>query len=148
MLLYQYLKCDEIWTTDDLAGASLWAPPYKQRPSLSEVVHFLPVFPHLIGSNTTAAFRLIFQIEAKRPKAEHWYLSTVGTDPQKRGQGVGSALIANVLERCDRDGIPAYLESTKESNVSFYSRHGFKVTGQIHTCDPGTTVYLMWREPC
>lgn len=147
MVVHQYLKCDEVWTTNDLAGAALWAPPHKVRPGLSEFLHFIPIFPELIGSNTNAALRLIFKIEAKRPKAQHWYLSTVGTDPDRQGEGVGSALISNVLERCDRDGFPAYLESTKESNIAFYSRHGFKVTGEIHTRVPGPTVHLMWREP-
>ena len=31
--------------------------------------------------------------------------------------------------RCDAEGIPAYLESTKERNVGFYERHGFAVVG-------------------
>lgn len=147
MLAHQYMKSGEVWTTDDLAGASLWAPPNKARHDLREVLHFLPVFPQLIGPNIKEALRLIGRIEAKRPKREHWYLSTLGTDPPRQGEGVGSALVANVLERCDSDGIPAYLESTKESNVSFYGHHGFKVTGQIHTPAPGPTLHLMWRDP-
>ena len=42
-----------------------------------------------------------------------------------------------VLERCDADGIPAYLESTKERNVGFYEQHGFAVIG---TTIPHSTV--------
>ena len=43
--------------------------------------------------------------------------------------GARDEVLAPVLERCDAEGVPAYLESSKESNVSFYRRHGFDVTG-------------------
>ena len=32
--------------------------------------------------------------------------------PELQGRGIGSALMQPVLERCDRDGMPAYLEAT------------------------------------
>jgi hypothetical protein len=51
-----------------------------------------------------------------------------------------------VLERCDREGEPAYLESSKEQNIPFYSRHGFEVTGQLDLPD-GPSMWPMWREP-
>ena len=66
----------------------------------------------------------------------------LGTDPIHQGKGIGSALLAPVLDRCDRDGIGAYLESSKQSNIAFYRRHRFEVTGEIvlpaaaHRCGP------------
>ena len=55
--------------------------------------------------------------------------------------------MAPVLKRADRDGIPAYLESTKERNVGFYERRGFRVTGTITPAPDGPTMWCMWREP-
>ena len=52
-----------------------------------------------------------------------------------------------VLERCDTEGIPAYLESSKESNIAYYRRFGFEVTGEIVIAPGGPTVWPMWREP-
>ena len=63
------------------------------------------------------------------------------------GSGIGRSLVEPVLQRADRDGVPAYLESSKERNIAFYARHGFEVTGQIHTPRGGPTLWLMWREP-
>ena len=44
------------------------------------------------------------------------------------------------------DGIPAYLESSKERNVDYYSRFGFKVTGELDL-PRGPRVWAMWRDP-
>ena len=52
-----------------------------------------------------------------------------------------------MLDRFDRDGLPAYLETDKERNVALYNRHGFEVTDQFQVGGDGPTVWLMWREP-
>ena len=46
----------------------------------------------------------------------HWYLPLIGVDVTKQGRGYGSALLRHALERCDRDGLPAYLEATSPLN--------------------------------
>jgi hypothetical protein len=51
-----------------------------------------------------------------------------------------------VLDLCDREHFPAYLESSKERNVDFYARHGFRVRERI-TLPDGPSLWLMWREP-
>ena len=69
----------------------------------------------------------------------------LGTDPEHQRTGVGSALLRSVLDSVDAEGLPAYLESSKESNLSFYGQHGFEVTGEIRTPRGGPTLWLMWR---
>lgn len=51
------------------------------------------------------------------------------------------------LDRCDAEGAPAYLESSKESNVPYYMRFGFEVTGELTVPDGGPTMWQMWRHP-
>jgi N-acetylglutamate synthase-like GNAT family acetyltransferase len=103
----------------------------------------LPVLlPRIVRS--TRAVRVI---EQRHPVEPHYYLSVVGTDPDKQGGGVGSALLAPVLNRCDASQTAAYLECSKESNVSFYARHGFELTERIDLPDDGPPLWLMWREP-
>jgi GNAT superfamily N-acetyltransferase len=93
---------------------------------------------------TIAGGLLYFQ--SHHPKDRHWYLQMLGTQPDWQGKGVGSAIIAPVLERCDRTGERVYLESSKEQNIPFYARHGFEVTDEVHI-PKGPTVWAMWREP-
>ena len=54
-------------------------------------------------------------------------------------------MLQPVLTRCDADGIPAYLESTKERNVGFYEGHGFAVVGCEQIPLGGPPLWLMWR---
>lgn len=148
-LRHMYLDDGEVWTTDDTAGAAMWAPPGKPRPGLRDLLWLIPMLPDLrgLGRRAGAAMQLLGAVDKARPRTEHWYLATIGTDPQRQGRGVGSALLREVLERVDREGMPAYLESSKERNNAFYARHGFEVTGEIHTPGGGPTLWLMWREP-
>lgn len=147
-LRHTYLRHGEVWTTADRAGAALWAPPTMPRPGGMDLVRILPVVPYLSiwGRKTPAVVRLLSAYERARPRQAHWYLGTLGTDPDRQGHGVGSALLRVVLDRLDMDGVPAYLESSKERNLAFYHRHGFEVTGQI-TTPRGPTLWLMWRAP-
>jgi hypothetical protein len=50
-----------------------------------------------------------------------------------------------VLEECDRDGVGAYLESSKERNVDYYARFGFRVTEEVRL-PRGPRMWLMWRD--
>jgi hypothetical protein len=52
-----------------------------------------------------------------------------------------------VLEQCDTEGLPAYLESSKEKNIPLYERYGFKVTDELRLVKGGPPLWPMWREP-
>jgi GNAT superfamily N-acetyltransferase len=134
-----------IYTTSDVAGAALWAPPGRWREDMRQALMQLPMLPVLLPRivRTTHAVRAI---ERHHPAEPHFYLSVIGTDPEQQGGGIGSALLAPVLQRCDETGTAAYLECSKESNVSFYERHGFAVTTCIEL-PAGPPLWLMWREP-
>ena len=49
------------------------------------------------------------------------------------------------LSVCDRDGVPAYLDSTHPRNIPFYERFGFE---RVRTIQIGhTPVYPILRRP-
>ena len=106
-----------------------------------------PASVRLFRGGTVRAIRNLAAIEAAHPKdPPHQYLALLGTDPAHQGTGIGSALIAGVLARCDEQGLGAYLESSKEENVPFYGRHGFEVVAEL-TMRDGPTMWRMWRDP-
>jgi GNAT superfamily N-acetyltransferase len=63
------------------------------------------------------------------PPGSYWYLQFLGVAPAWQGQGIGSALLAPVLARCDREGMRAYLDATSQRNRRLYERHGFAAEG-------------------
>lgn len=96
--------------------------------------------------NRAKALRLFMEVERRHPREPHWYLALLATDPSAQGRGLGTALLAPVLEQCDREGIPAYTETQKKDNVSWYARSGFDVASEITL--PGTpTVWCLARTP-
>jgi ribosomal protein S18 acetylase RimI-like enzyme len=54
--------------------------------------------------------------------------------------------MAYALAWCDRDHVPAYLESSNPRNISFYERHGFESLGAIQV-GSSPTVVPMLRGP-
>ena len=65
------------------------------------------------------------RMQGFHPKEPYWYLPLIGVDPARQGKGLGGALLRHQLAICDRDGAPAYLESSNPRNISLYERHGF-----------------------
>lgn len=70
----------------------------------------------------------------------------LAADPVHQGKGYGSALLAHALQRCDRDGLPTYFESSNAANIPLYERHGFKLVGEIQS-GSSPKLYPMLREP-
>jgi ribosomal protein S18 acetylase RimI-like enzyme len=147
-LAKHHLPHDECWTVDALNGAALWAPPGQWRQSNLDTLKSVPGFVRLLGPALPRAFRALLQVEAAHPPGDHYYLAVLGTEKAAQGKGVGSSVLAPVLDKCDEQGIGAYLESSKEQNIAFYSRHGFEVTRELPLLGgKGPSVWLMWREP-
>ncbi len=138
----------EIMTSaDSVLGGAIWVPPGAWLPSAWQQLRSLPGFARALRSRFVAAGQTYNEIGRRHPRQPHWYLSGIGTDPPVQGTGVGSALMRSRLERCDTDGLPAYLESSKEGNVPFYQRLGFKVSSEIRISGGGPRLWLMWRDP-
>ncbi|MET9700581.1 GNAT family N-acetyltransferase [Streptomyces sp. NPDC006529] len=78
---------------------------------------------------------------------EHEYLLMIAVAPGRQGEGLGSELIRPVLERCDRDGVPAYLEASSERSMRLYERLGWEFTGTPVRLPDGPLMWPMWRKP-
>jgi GNAT superfamily N-acetyltransferase len=142
-----HLVHGEVLVDDTNAGAALWDPPDKWRIPMREQLRALPSLVRVMGGRTFTGMRGLTETERKHPREPHWYLAVLGTEPASQGRGIGSALMQPILDRCDTEGLPAYLESSKEQNIPFYSRHGFEVTGEIALGKSGPKVWPMWRTP-
>jgi GNAT superfamily N-acetyltransferase len=128
--------------SDGYAGVALWLRPgvHADEKRLAELME------STASPGTREAGDAIFEQMAKcHPKEPHWYLPLIGVDPGYQGRGHGDALMRYALERCDREKVPAYLESTNPRNISLYRRHGFEELGTIQVGSSPTLVPMLRR---
>ncbi len=115
----------------DCAAAALWLPP-NVTPDMEAIMTLLGSVGWL-DAKVADLGGLAMQVETYHPRESHWYLAVLGADVAYQGNGLGSLLMKHALALCDRDRLPAYLESSNPANVPFYRRHGFEVMGQIES---------------
>lgn len=136
------------WTNADLSGGAVWAPPGEWKTRPGEILRMAWPMTRAIGlREVNGRTSALSAMDRHHPTEPHWYLAILGADPARRGQGIGSALMAPMIERCDREGEAAYLESSKEENLAFYHRFGFEVTGELTLAPDSPTIWTMWRNP-
>jgi GNAT superfamily N-acetyltransferase len=145
--LRHMLPHGEVWMTEDGSAAAVWAPPEKgQMTPRHELETFAAVLKPRLLHRLPRVQRGMARLEKTHPHEPHYYLAILGTEPAMQGQGLGTATLEPVLAQCDQDGIGAYLESSKERNVDYYARFGFRTTKVLHL-PKGPNMWLMWREP-
>jgi ribosomal protein S18 acetylase RimI-like enzyme len=143
-----WLPNDECYATDRLFGAALWLPPGKWHLSVADQLRLLPAMISVNRGNLPRLLRVLHMMEVSHPKEpDHYYLAVLGVEPEFQGRGFGSALMQPVLEHCDRERIPAYLESSKQRNCVLYERHGFQIVEEIRLPKDGPPLWRMWRDP-
>lgn len=146
MLRRVHLRRGATWTTPESEGAAIWFPPgtlsFGRRERLAEIASLLPEGLHNFGR-----IRRWEKLIAKHhPREPHWYLETLSVAPTSQRSGIGTALIEPGLARADTDGLPAFLETQRQSNIPFYNRFGFELTEEISLPD-SPPLWLMWRQP-
>lgn len=147
--LSQLVPGQEVWTEPARDGAAMWAPPGRWRTTTREDLELARsmLSPRLLWRLPLVVYGFTGVLEHRHPRLPlHWYLAILGTEPAAQGRGIGSALLRPVLDRCDEDGVGAYLESSKERNLAYYARHGFRVTHELRL-PHGPRVWSMWRDP-
>jgi ribosomal protein S18 acetylase RimI-like enzyme len=128
---------------DAFAGVAMWLPP-GVGPDEDALGAFLQ--RSVAPERQETLFAMLEQMGTYHPDEPHWYLPVIGVDPMRQCRGYGSALLSHALARCDRENLPAYLESSNPKNISLYRRHGFEVlaTIQFGSAPP---VVPMLRKP-
>jgi GNAT superfamily N-acetyltransferase len=133
-------------TNQDRSAAAFWGTPGNWKVPVKMVVKTLPVSLRAYKWGIFRALAVLGRMEKLHPTEPHYYLEVIGTDPVKQGKGHGAALMNAVLEKADAEGVGAYLESSKDTNVPYYRKFGFEVVGEIHHPN-GPTMWRMWRDP-
>jgi ribosomal protein S18 acetylase RimI-like enzyme len=127
----------------DCGGVALWLPPDVGSDDEALAAIAAEAVPE---SDQEEVFGVLEQMGDYHPTETHWYLPVIGVDAAKQGLGLGSSLLRHALERCDKDGLPAYLEATNPRNRRLYAGHGFEEIAVIQS-GSSPPMWPMLRKP-
>jgi ribosomal protein S18 acetylase RimI-like enzyme len=132
-------------TTDDFRGANVELPPRGSTMTMQfgGALGLVGVF----GMRLRRAGRLQSFFDRNHPQEPHYYIRTLGVAPRFQGRGLGTALLRPTLDRCDREGVAAYLEASTERSASLYARLGFVHLGELRVPNGGPPFWPMRRPP-
>ncbi|MGW1891192.1 GNAT family N-acetyltransferase [Streptomyces sp. NPDC002004] len=135
--------------TEDGAAAALWLTVPGGEPGGDHEADDAPAQLRAAVDPDNERVELVGRLtSAAHPTGRaHAYLMLIAVDGGRQGQGVGGALIGSVLDRCDDDGLPAYLEASNPRSRRLYERLGFVFTGTTVDLPDGPPMWPMWREP-
>lgn len=137
-----------VYTSDERCGVALWTPPGKWKLGSIEQASLIPAYAKAFGlKRLNQVLPPISRMQKHHPRFPHYYLFALGVKPELQRRGIGSIFMKEVLAKCDRENIPAYLEATSPANRDLYMRHGFKVTKKFNLPNNGPGMWFMLREP-
>ncbi len=138
------------YTTHDHAGVAVWHPPGYTGAGFIDSLRLLPSATRMAGGigrlrDVSRAMAALEQHRRLHAPGPHFYLSVLGVEPERQGEGIGSALMRPVLDLASGAKLPAYLETATGRNVLLYERAGFVVVEELII--PGTDIHgwLMLR---
>lgn len=146
-----WLDEHETYTTAAAVGAAVWEPPGAWKVGVGEQLRLLPAMVGVFRRHIPRVLRALAKLEGDHPSEPrfppHYYLPFLGVHPDWQGRGLGSTLLAPVLDRCDRERVPAFLEASTPRNRVLYERHGFEVIEEFALGRGAPPQWRMWREP-
>ena len=147
----------ELHGTRTAGCVAYWHPPQNEKDASAESeeadhgesdgrIAFVEMMTEMLGDLAPSRMEGLGKMQQARLTEPHWYLAVLGTSPHQQSKGLGGKVLAPMLERCDRSGMLAFLESSNPANVGFYRRHGFEPHDEFILGD-GVRITPMSREP-
>lgn len=135
--------------TEDKKAVAIWKNHHSHKMSfhlLLENIKFLFAFGF---KRLSRIIQMEKKISSRYPKDRFYnYLWFIGTLPSEQGKGYGSALLRPELKRASEEKHPVYLETTTETNLSYYRKKGFILYDKIllNEINPMTIFLLRLAE--
>jgi GNAT superfamily N-acetyltransferase len=134
------------YVTADVVAAGMYLPP--GRPEAPAPANGDPGEERPIPADLAERFSTFGSLIAEHTPAEpHWYLGVLATHPDWQRQGLGSAIVAPIAERCRAEGLPLYLETETVDNVAYYRHLGFEVRSEWDVPPDGPHMWGMILRP-
>jgi len=119
--------------------------PGECQPSRRHVLKALPRLLAATGTRMPRVLKYLSFLEKFDPEERHLHLGPFAVDPEFQRNGIGSHLLNYFSDYVDRQGVAAFLETNKATNVRLYKGYGFSTINEASLFDVPT--WFMWRPP-
>lgn len=143
-MIREGLMRNTVWRTEDNSSAAVWFEPGARGSGTGLEEKLLRLLIKINRRTAHIKAELDHELQIRRPREPHWYLAAVATNAKHRSQGRGRAVLCPALQTCDREHMPAYLETSAPRSVKFYVSLGFNVLSLISLRD-GPEIWCMGR---
>lgn len=144
---YSFETCrrfGDVFISSDKNACALIVYPDKRKTTFQSISLDLKLIFQCVGfKNIKKTIRRESLIKKVQPKEAMAYLWFIGVNPTEQGKGVGSSLLAEILENSRIKNMPVYLETSTLSNLPWYKKFGFVV---YHEEDLGYKLYFLKNE--
>ena len=138
--------------SEEMNGLAVWLPfgfsgnkvmPFLMNGGLKLILHSGIGFISRLISYENYAMKL------KKEFTNHydWYLFNLYIKKEAQGKGIASKLMRPMLQFCDDERMPAYLETNKAANVGLYQHFGFDLMKEDMIPKSSVKHYAMLRRP-
>ncbi len=150
--IYYGVRYGEVYaTSQDLAGIAIWILSDSYPFTTWKLLRSVPL-PDIINLGRYGAGRMrelgkyLDTVHSRLAPFKHWFLQSIGVDPQFQGRGYASTLIRTMLSKIDSEHLPCYLDTLQEQNVQIYRRFDFRVLEESNVPGTSLTNWAMLRD--
>lgn len=136
-----------LWEAGEGVGVAGWIPPGSDDEMMDIDRELRPAVIAGTEDGGTRYEAMWEWIAGHFPDEPFWYLDHLGVDAEHRREGVGTALIRHGLAFADRDGVPAFLETARPGNVTYYERRGFRLIDEGDAPGGGAHIWFLRYDP-
>lgn len=134
-----------VWVADGGAAVAMW-DRVAAEPRGSDTDDIWPQFRVSVGDEVWASLEAYdAAVKASGPTRPYWYLGVLATHPDRRGEGLASAVLRPGIGAADIEGWDCWLETSTTDNVAFYGGRGFLESTPVVDLDGPPTWWL--RRP-
>ena len=143
IVMVVYVELGVVWKIGDCTGAAAWLPPMSTQ-MFSELEERTRPDINLLTDDAGVRYAEFWDwLGAHVPDEPCWFLDILGVRPEAQGRGVGRWLVEHGLRLAAAAGLPAFLETGNERNVTYYESFGFRIVDQQQAPGDGPTIWFM-----
>lgn len=146
LMEYSFDICNlfgDVYLTDDKKGCALALKPEKKRATFNSILLDVKFIFSVLGfSGVQKAMKREAVIKKSHPEGLLYYLWFIGVEPTNQGNGIGSKLLNEIIQKGLSENRTICLETSTLKNIPWYEKHGFKIYQEL---DFGYKLYCMKR---